>query len=284
MTRRGFALGLVALASLVAAACGSGSNPADAKAVAGAAARTSSVRSYDLSTNSKVKLPGTAQPVVFSGIGAFDTAHHRGKLALDFTPLTPVTGRNLGTMLLVLDGATLYVKLPVLRQLNPRLKPWLKMNLEQSAQAQGVDFSAFLAFGQGGDPSQILEYLRGSGGVKKVGSDRVRGVSTTHYTATIDLKKVAKQAPARVRAQVRRAIDSIIRLTGQKTLPVDAWLDGQGRVRRIKYRQKLTLGSKRTEVAQAMELYDFGTPVVIQIPPRDEVTDLTTAGGTGGGG
>ncbi len=40
----------------------------------------------------------------------------------------------------------------------------------------------------------------------------------------------------------------------------------------------MTLGNQKTEVAQAMELYDFGTPVAIVVPSRDEVTDLTVSG------
>ena len=261
---------LTALA-LVPLACGGGSGAAD---VANAAAKTST-GSYAVSMITSMDLPSLNQPVAIKAAGVFDSKTRRGRLALDLSELSNATGQNLGSAVMVLEGTNIYMRLPFLHRANPRLKPWLKINLQQAARAQGVDFSSFLQLGQGGDPTQSLEYLRGAGHVKKLGKAQVRGVETTQYRTTIDLAKVPDQAPKKARPELRKSIKRVIRLTGQKTIPAEVWIDHQGRARRMVYRQKFLIANQRLNSAVSMDIYDFGTNVAVSPPPASEVTDLT---------
>ncbi len=115
-----------------------------------------------------------------------------------------------------------------------------------------------------------------SGEVEKVGDEDVRGVSTTHYRATIDFDKYPLAVPAANRAAVRKSIDSLIKLTGTRTVPVDVWVDGDAVVRRFAQTTRMNVpGAGRMQMKQTIELYDFGTKVDVQAPPAREVQDLS---------
>jgi hypothetical protein len=276
-------LGVAVLGSgAAAAACGGSS--VDASTITDAATKTALVGTYDISVASTFTPPGTNQSATVTATGGFDVPRHRGRVAVDFTTLAPVIGQNLGTMLVVLDGNTVYVKLPILRQASPQLKPWLKLTVEQTARARGFDLASLLQFGQGGNPSPTFDFLRGAEDVKKLGTLRMRGVPTTHYGATIDLSRAAKAAPPRARAKVNAAVARFSAVTGEKKLPAEVWLDRRGRARRILLTEHLRFGGKRAKVVQAADYYDFGTPVSVPIPAPGEVTDVTKLPGAGGGG
>jgi hypothetical protein len=265
-------LPLIPLA-LVLAACGSGGGSAS-EDVAQAATKTNSVKSYAVATSTTMNVADKA--VTFTGAGAFDVTKRRGKLSLDLRNFAEV-GQNLGTVTMILNGFDLYLRMPFLRSVAPQLKPWLKVNLQQAGRSQGLDLSAFLQLGQGGDPTQSLQYLRGASDVKKKGSEEVRGVDTTHYEMTVDLRRVADKAPQQLRARLRNATAQIIRVTGQRKVPVEIWVDDQSLVRRFVQRQKIPIQGKRTDMTLRMELFDFGTSVSAAPPPASQVTDLSRA-------
>lgn len=272
-------LGLVAVCGLLCACGGSSVGAAD---VTKAAAKTAQVSSYSVTTTTRLKLPGASQPVTFSGQGSFEPRARRGRMTLDMSQLNQVLGPqgspyNFGYAQLVLDGADLYMRLPFLRQLDAQLKPWVKINLGEAGKAAGIDFSSFLQFGQGGDPTQSLQYLRAAGKLHKLGTEAVRGVQTTHYKGTIELARVAQAVPARLRPELQKTVDQLIKLTGERSLPVEVWVDQQGLVRRETYTEQLNLRGQPTTVESSMELYDFGAPVVAPLPPAADVTDLTGA-------
>jgi hypothetical protein len=269
-------LTLVLGATLTATACG-GSGTVSPESVANAATKTGA-QSYRVATTTKVKL--NKRNVTFKGNGLFDPRHRRGRLSLDMSQLNQISGAsgspyNLGYAQFVLDGTTMYMRIPLLKQLNPSLKPWVKIDLNQAGKTQGLDFGAFLQFGQGGDPTQALQYLRATGKLKKKGTEKVRDVETTHYAGSVDLKKVATTAPANVRVELKKNVDRLIALTGERTIPVEVWVDGNGYIRRETYTSKLQVSGQKVDVDSALELYDFGTRVVAPVPPAADVTDFS---------
>jgi hypothetical protein len=270
-------LALLVSAALGATACGSSSD-VDPEAVANAATKTSTVTSYRIATTTKLKLG--KRDVTFKGDGVFDPKKRRGRLSLDMSQLNQISGAegspyNFGYAQFVLDGTTIYMRIPLLKQLNPTLKPWVKIDLVQAGKTQGLDFGSFLQFGQGGDPTQALQYLRATGKLEKKGTDDVRGVKTTHYKGSVDLKKVPNVAPANVRDELRKNIDRLIALTGERTIPVEVWVDDKGYVRREAYTNKLQIQDRKVDVESSLELYDFGTPVLAPVPPASDVSDFT---------
>jgi hypothetical protein len=119
-------------------------------------------------------------------------------------------------------------------------REWLALDL--AAVGMGADN------GTGGglahaDPGGVLDLLREIGEVETVGPETVRGVPTTHYRGTIDIASV----------------------------PVDVWVDGDGRARKI----SATVDRAGIKVATEIEYYDFGVELDVDAPPADEVLDFT---------
>jgi hypothetical protein len=162
-------------------------------------------------------------------------------------------------------GYVLYLKSPVFYEdpSFPAAKDWAKIDVEAAAKAQGIDFDSL-------NPSSEVDFLRGSNGrPHKVGTERVRGVSTTHYEATIDLEAAAEKASGKAQKTIRKMID----LSGTKAIPIEAWIDKRGLVRKLTYAQHY--GPDSPEFTIAMTLYDYGRPVSIEAPPARDVFDAT---------
>jgi hypothetical protein len=276
LTRRALLGAVLAALTIASTACGGAS--VDPASVANAATKTSSLKSFRVHTTTTFKLGG--RDLTFKGDGAFASRARRGRLSLDMSALNQIVGGqgspyNLGYALFILDGSAIYMRIPILRQLNPRLKPWVKLDLGQAGRTQQLDFGSFLQFSQGGDPTQALQYLRAAGKIKKKGSADIRGVATTHYNVTVDLRKVADKAPVERRDELRKNIDRLITLTGSSTIPIDVWIDKQGYIRKEVYTEKVELQGHKAGVEASLETFDFGAPVVAPVPAAADVTDLS---------
>jgi hypothetical protein len=134
------------------------------------------------------------------------------------------------------------------------------MDLTRVARAEG----AFGQFEQS-DPTQYLQYLDAvSSDVEDLGAERVRDTDTTHYRATLDPDRLPIGS-----AQLRALGDG---------LAIDAWIDADGLLRRM----KMDLGTAGARVGVTLELYDYGVDVAVQAPPPGEVTDISSMLGGGG--
>lgn len=161
-----------------------------------------------------------------------------------------------------------------------RLAPgerWLSVELGQLGQGgtnQGLV--------NGGEVTQSLAYLRGvSSKVTKVGTDTVRGTQTTEYKATIDLAKVAARQSNQA---AKRSVGRLEQLVGRR-LPVQVWLDEQGRLRQERVSTPVTINGQHLTSTLVLDLYDFGTPVHVSAPPKTQTTPLRAPanGGVRGG-
>jgi hypothetical protein len=137
------------------------------------------------------------------------------------------------------------------------------------------------------DPTQFLASLETvSDRVDKVGTEVVRGVDTTHYRATLDLRKAIDQAD--VPQSLRDAEKQFLGSNGDQapSIPVDVWIGADGYVRRISLDLDLgALGApgiggsgSAPAVIVSIDLYDFGVPVDVQAPPADQISQLPDLG------
>src|SRR5205807_9035312 len=134
----------------------------------------------------------------------------------------------------VFAGHVIYMKAPFYARFLPKGKSWLRLDVAQLGKRLGINVDQLSQF-SGGDPRQTVDQLRAvSGDVKKLGSDTIRGVKTTHYRATVDLRRYPKLVPAAQRATAEQGVKRLIDLTGTSSFPEDIWIDGQKRVRRIR--------------------------------------------------
>jgi hypothetical protein len=265
-------LPLVVLLALVASACGgsgvSSTDGSPSSAPAAAAVASAGQKSSDAGS-ARASFTATftgATSGTMTGVGEF--SQREGHLTMDMSDLGGGAFGN-GAAELTFSDLVYYMKLPQGAGLPlPPGKEWFKIDLKEIGQTQGLDLEQLTQLSQS-DPSQALDFLRGaSDDFHEVGTEDVRGESTTHYAGTIDLNKVAESAPADLAEQYKKLAE----LAPSPTVPMDVWIGDDGYVHKLRFEQKLAAGSSMT---MEEELYDWGTDVNVTVPSGDEVVDLT---------
>jgi len=260
---------------LAVSGCGSGSSASSAlDPVAKAADATSSAKSFRLTLNGNVSAGGISFSL--QGNGAFDQAHKLGNL--NFTIPNLPGGSGSLTFKELFDNNVIYIGFPSGLPGGASLpggKQWIKIDLQKALASKGINLGQLSGLA-GNDPSQYLSYLRSTGHVKKIGTETVQGVSTTHYHAIINLQQVAKQV-GRLSPAAKAGFQSLLKQTGSQNLPVDVWIDSSNMVRqeRISYGSSTT--STPVNLTLTLDLSDFGTPVSVTPPPASQVYDATAA-------
>jgi hypothetical protein len=268
---RAMAIGL--LAGVVLAACGTAGNGGSAGSDSG---RRSSTEALTLASakTSAAKTAKLAFTVTTSGTGA-QAATVSGTGVADFAAkkLQMTTNAGAQKVEVVMNGATLYLRIPG-QQPVPG-KSWLKLDLAALSKASGRDLGNLMQ-GAANDPTQALALLKGaSTDIREVGTERVRGDDTTHYKATIDLRKAAERQSPEAKQQLERLLEQ----AQVQSFPADVWVDDQGRLRKMQYTLKLrpkATGQQQGAVTvnTTTELFDFGTVAKVETPPAAQVADF----------
>lgn len=248
----------------------------------------------------------------FTGDGAYDRAAKRSTMTID---LGPMFDRMLSAMdgpsgtgggappsfeeQIVQAGTDVYLRMPMLASMGTQGGPeWIKVDATKAGAGTAASGMLGTLGGGGGtgDPSAYLEALQGVGAdLTTVGHEPIGGIDTTHVRAVVSMRK-ALEASGIDRARMQQAMEPLTSEQRQAlddlTFPVDVYVDAQGLVRRI------TISSDLGETAKAMtgtsvrsglpddahlkttttyDFSDFGAPVVIDVPPADQVMDLCAA-------
>jgi hypothetical protein len=171
---------------------------------------------------------------------------------------------------LLMDGTTVWMRVPPSLQSATGGKPWAKTTTGSGSLGMGV---------QQPDPGAMLDSLRGlSDSLEHKGRVSVRGVETTHYRAKVDLEQAMAQAPADQRAQAEAALKLF---GGLEDLPVDLYIDDADRVRRMEMEYGFDLFGQKLTMELKLELFDFGAPVTFELPAKHEVAELPSGLGSG---
>ena len=255
---------LLAAATVIAGpACGGGDDGTPVAVLASASTQTVDAKSSRVALTVEIDdstAPGGKRKI--TGEGAFDFATGHGTMAMD-TAALGLPGVS-GSIQVISLGQEMYVQVPA--GLLPG-KPWLKIDLATLGQSAGFDVSGLQQLGSN-DPSASLRFLKGAQNVEERGEAEVRGVNTTQYHFTIDLEKTKAEVPADLRDDIDRLIEQL----GSSTLPADAWVDAEERVRRV----RMTIAGKGAvgDSVVTQEYFDFGTKVDAVAPPADQVSDF----------
>jgi hypothetical protein len=155
-----------------------------------------------------------------------------------FEGLTGETGRTLGQMM----GG----------------KQWLKVDPAQLGMGSSESFGDT-------NPNSAMDALRGMSDPKVVGTERVRGVETTHYRGTLDLNRALAKLPEGASGPLGRVRDT---LEGDWNL--DVWVGPDGLSRKV----AMDVDTGKMLMAEDLEFSDFGAPVDLSAPPPDQVGDF----------
>jgi hypothetical protein len=219
---------------------------------------------------------GSVGSISFNGNGVFDGKDKSGWMNMHFS-MPPAYQLQLGStdpsMEMIFDGShglVMYMRSPLFDKIVPTGK-WVKIDLEKIAQKEGVDLGAIMNANQA-DPSQSLRMLMASSNARVTGSERIRGVQTTHYAFDIDFAKLAHD---------NKAFKQLQAATGSVSAPAEAWIDAKGRVRRLVVTMSLR-GQLATPMTMTMteDLYDFGAHANVTPPSNDLVIDLSSLTGS----
>lgn len=204
--------------------------------------------------------------VTVEATGLLDFLNRRGRLSL-VTEGTGMVGADAlgGDMEMILDGEAMYMKSPFYQQLAPNHEPWLRISLEE------LGLRGLSQVGQQ-DPLAVVEILRGAyGEVEELGSEEVRGTSTTHLRANVDIGRLIEGLPKGSGNQVVASYKQL----GIEEMPVDVWLDDTGRLRRLTSDVELTgRATQGGRMQLLVEFYDFGVAFDLSVPPAEQVADF----------
>jgi hypothetical protein len=202
------------------------------------------------------------QSIPLNGNGAVDMRNQRMRMSMSF----PIPGLGSVQTDALYDGDALYMHLPeALVSRIPLGKAWMKFDLAALAKSSGVDLKQLTQANQG-NPADMLQALKGVGSSRKLGTENIRGVATTHYRATIDPKKALDRIPDK---QSAAALKQMLSTSGLRSLPIDVWIDRAGRVRR----ESMKFSANGTSMDMTVEFTRFGVPVDTSPPPADQVLD-----------
>jgi hypothetical protein len=219
---------------------------------------------------------GSAGSFSFNGNGVFDGKNRSGWMNMHFA-MPPAVQLQLGSadpsMEMIFDGShglVMYMRSQLFDKIVPTGK-WVKMDLEKIAKKEGVDLGAIMNVNQA-DPSQSLSMLMASSNARVTGSERIRGVQTTHYAFNIDFARLAHD---------NKAFKQLQEATGSVSAPAEAWIDAKGRVRRLAVTMSMggQLGTPMT-MTMTEELYGFGVRANVTPPADDLVVDLSSLSGS----
>lgn len=222
------------------------------------ASKTTSAGSSHLQLTSTSKI-GT-QTVNISGNGDFSYAGGNGSLAMTIklaaTTLTFEERVVDKVLYLQIPGQPGWSALPLAKLLGT--------SLESSA-----------------DPSSALQYLAGVGkDVREVGTEKIGGTKTTHYSGTIDADLAVSKLGGAIGDRIKKTLAQL-KIT---SFPFDAYVDGQGRMRRLVQHQQFEVKGQQATAESSLDFSDFGVLVHVVAPPAAEVHDGSALLAALGGG
>ena len=168
-------------------------------------------------------------------------------------------------------------------------KPWQKVPLDELAEAQGGDISdPTITMMDAGDPTKMLEQIREAGGeIKKTEQTTLDGQQVTQYTIEVDPLEMMDSMGGGIDvdgAELAGLVDSI------GVIPMELYLNSEGLPVRIEMHVDFSeavkeIGARMGEelpadfpteafkMSMVMTYEEWGTPVSIEAPPADQVSD-----------
>jgi hypothetical protein len=156
-----------------------------------------------------------------------------------------------------------------------RGKRWVKIDLNAISKTPGAagSLGSLSKLNENVDPAQQVKLLLTSGDLKKIGTETVDGVRSTHFGGTVDpAKMVDKVAAGKLTPDEVAQLKNTMQQAGVTSEHIDLWVDKGG----LPVESKAVVTSTSAGQIEADQHFsNWGTPVTITPPPADQVTDLS---------
>ncbi|GAA4234048.1 hypothetical protein GCM10022254_37990 [Actinomadura meridiana] len=170
----------------------------------------------------------------------------------------------------------LYAKVPRLAKFVSGGKPWLKIDVNQMAQRSGFDVQSLLQQVGKVNPAEQTKMFTGSKDARKVGTEKVDGVTTVHYTGTVTVQDALNRLDPQTREKVGTWLPKD---RAHSKINFDVWTDGDNLPRKLVSKSTDAQGDGGTVTV----LYsDYGKSFKVNPPPSDQVGTLSIGGLLGG--
>jgi hypothetical protein len=270
---------VVAVLAGAAVGCGGDDVARTVDPVAQAADKTVAAGGAQLDGEGEFRAAGVTVPVTVDGAVDFDD--RRVHMSMDVPPndvLRPVQAAEAGFPLeFILDGGeTVFFASADMRQQLPPGKHWAKVDFGELDDETGLAFQQLSRYDES-NPAEWLRLLRTSGGAERVGAERLNGLRTTRYRATIDPRRIPGTLPEDEREKARETLKEVGRIdpSALDPMPVDVWIDDDGLIRRERVTVDDVYEGVRTRGHLTIDFTEFGRDVSVQEPEDDETLDLT---------
>jgi hypothetical protein len=272
---RSIAATIVASALVLAGSAVAGAQTGGAQAaerIAAAVDRTTEERSANMSMILDIDADGESARITAGG--AIDFDGDRGILLMDFSGAPPF---QLGaTIEYRFIGGVVYADLAAFGDAAnelPEGKHWVRIKAQDLRGELGVTGS-----GSHQKATSELESLRGvSKDVEDIGIEDVHGYPATHYKATMDPKKAIERLPKKARRRIGKVLRQQL---GDRPLPLEVWIDQQGRAVRTQLELNLANLPQAKKAGQTgtmretLEYFEFGAPFFVDAPQKAETVDF----------
>ncbi|WP_329250585.1 LppX_LprAFG lipoprotein [Actinoallomurus sp. NBC_01490] len=264
MVRR-YALGTAAGAALIVSltACqGSGDDKQSAQvpaaqAIALASQKTATVDSYKVAVTAAgtgeaaAKMHGTIQIRLkpqLQATGTLDSA--------------TVKGQSLpGGERAILLGDAFYAKVPQQLSQFTGGKPWVKFSISQASKQAGVNLDSIV---KRANPAEQTKIFTGSKDARRVGTESIDGVKTTHYEGTVTPEQVGQ-----LDARAQQAFKQFYQRSGANKVTFDLWVGKDSLPRKLVTKVTTDKGN----ASSTMIFSDYNKSFSVSAPPASEVTD-----------
>lgn len=210
--------------------------------------------SAEVSTSLETAAGGTR--VTIRGKGAYDFRTQSGRLKV-VLPQDPAGEDEHRPITELLAPGALYM---MNRGAGVPADKWVR--IDTTALADGN-----LVTGGATDPMAAAELLGGVSAVTYVGETDLAGVTVRHYRGTTDIGRAARRASAASRGALTAAANGF----RTDTVSFDAYLDEQGRLRKVRHRFSFANEGEAREVVSTTLLYGFGVVVSVPLPDARDI-------------
>jgi len=161
----------------------------------------------------------------------------------------------------ILTAHALYLKMSSLGDVTG--KPWIKMSDSGLKHGPGAAIGQLLQGIQNADPLTQTSMLTASKDLRKVGTQVINGVPTTHYAGSYAIADALAKVPASMRALTGPVLKSM----GITRVHFNAWIDAQHQVRKM----VTTEAGSGSRITTTVVITAINQPVSISLQKASQV-------------